>query len=421
MALTRYTKQYRDKNDANITVTGATFELDNPADKWGGLSAATYEETEQYKLDIADFPGGFRLNPYSIPYYYDKGYHFNVMEYTSKGTGKSFSEFIESCASILREKIVAGNTGEWKSSQYSDLCSKDQTTLKSYSSNYCGHIELKLYILVNKVVAASTAIPEHREVNAGIEFFYGSSTWNSSGNRWNNLEGNTIRFTSLRMNNVSRPSEGGTTEIDYMLSQLPAMALSIKDCYLSPGPNNVYTESSGLITFNSVVKNQERWYLYAKGHPMMNQSDVPFLISGWDIGRIGTPNWIEDGEVDPEDPWIEPDPYDPVPNPPKPPGPTPDPTPIEDPIPIPALPPISGANVGIYKAFVPNSSQLRDIALKLWDPTAIEMIKQMFTNPMEAILGLAIVPVNPVQGSPQPVYLGRYNTQVTVPVKRWLI
>lgn len=83
-----------------------------------------------------------------------------------------------------------------------------------------------------------------------------------------------------------------------------------------------------------------------------------------------------------------------------------------DPIPEDPLPPISGTSNGLITAWNPTSSQLESLATKLWNPDAWSAIKQYFTNPMETILSLAIIPVKPntVSGT---IHLGGYNTEIS--------
>lgn len=147
--------------------------------------------------------------------------------------------------------------------------------------------------------------------------------------------------------------------------------------------------------------------------PFTNNGYAKVLSSGQFTPWFGS--WTAgSGDVDPTDPWEEPDPYEPIPPGPTPPGPV-DPVDPVDPVPEPDYPPVDGSSVGIYKIFKPSAAQLRAIAAKLWDPTAWDAIKQMFTNPMDALMGLAIVPVNPAANSGENVYLGRYNTEISVP------
>lgn len=87
-----------------------------------------------------------------------------------------------------------------------------------------------------------------------------------------------------------------------------------------------------------------------------------------------------------------------------------------DPIPEPGVPTISGSGVGLFTIFNPTSSQLANLGRQLWDPTAWQALKQYFTDPIETIIGLGIIPVAPRTGSSKNIHLGFYDTKVTAPV-----
>lgn len=78
----------------------------------------------------------------------------------------------------------------------------------------------------------------------------------------------------------------------------------------------------------------------------------------------------------------------------------------------PNVPSLSGCGAGLFTIYNPTQSELMQIGQKLWSPDALEAIKQYFTNPMDAVLGLSIIPVAPLAGNIAPVYLGMYNTEV---------
>ena len=124
---------------------------------------------------------------------------------------------------------------------------------------------------------------------------------------------------------------------------------------------------------------------------------------------------IESGEREPDDPNIVDDPYDNDPgdndN-----GGDGDQDNTTDDIAPPPVPPISALAGGLMTVYNPSGDQLRGIASQLWSPNYIEMFRQYFNSPMEAILGLSIVPVQPNVGAASNVYFGRYNTEVTAPV-----
>lgn len=79
----------------------------------------------------------------------------------------------------------------------------------------------------------------------------------------------------------------------------------------------------------------------------------------------------------------------------------------------PGIPTLSGSGVGLFTIFNPNASQLAELGKKLWNPTALQAIKQYFSSPMETILGLGIIPVQPRQGSTKNILLGIYDTEIS--------
>lgn len=155
---------------------------------------------------------------------------------------------------------------------------------------------------------------------------------------------------------------------------------------------------------------------------LCNLIEVPYIPVGGFIvlGQNASINFItritSNGGPDPNDPYEEDDPYDEDDDDDDDSGGDGDHDDTDEEVPRPSLPPISGTGVGLMKVYNPNSSQLQEIADKLWSPDFLEAFKQYFNSPMEAILGLAIVPVNPSTGSSRSVHLGGYDTQVSAPV-----
>lgn len=89
---------------------------------------------------------------------------------------------------------------------------------------------------------------------------------------------------------------------------------------------------------------------------------------------------------------------------------------ITDPVPIPGVPTLSGSGVGLFTIFNPTFGQLAQLGSKLWTPGALDLIKQYFSNPMECIIGLGIIPVQPRTGSSSNIHLGLYDTEISAPV-----
>lgn len=82
-------------------------------------------------------------------------------------------------------------------------------------------------------------------------------------------------------------------------------------------------------------------------------------------------------------------------------------TPIE----IPELPTVSAASTGFISLFNPTLSQLNELASYLWsDLFEINGWKKLFADPMDAILGLSILPVTIPTSGPREVKVGNIGT-----------
>ena len=88
-------------------------------------------------------------------------------------------------------------------------------------------------------------------------------------------------------------------------------------------------------------------------------------------------------------------------------------TPIE----IPVLPSISAASTGFISLFNPSLSQLNELASYLWsDLFEIDGWKKLFANPMDAILGLSILPVAIPSSEIREVKIGNIGTGISLTV-----
>ena len=87
-----------------------------------------------------------------------------------------------------------------------------------------------------------------------------------------------------------------------------------------------------------------------------------------------------------------------------------------DPVDFPALPSLSAVDTGFITLFNPSASQLRDLANYMWSNPLFDLDawKKIFANPMDAILGLSIVPVDVPSGSAAPVTVGNISTGVSM-------
>lgn len=83
----------------------------------------------------------------------------------------------------------------------------------------------------------------------------------------------------------------------------------------------------------------------------------------------------------------------------------------------PDLPTLSSVQAGFVTLYNPSLSQLQALADYMWNPSTfdIETWQKSFANPMDAILGLSIVPVQPSVSGASAVKVGNYTTTVSMP------
>lgn len=87
------------------------------------------------------------------------------------------------------------------------------------------------------------------------------------------------------------------------------------------------------------------------------------------------------------------------------------------PINIPNLPSISAASTGFISLFNPTLNQLNELASYLWsDLFDVNGWKKLFADPMDAILGLSIVPVAVPSGGIREVKVGNIGTGISLTV-----
>lgn len=87
-----------------------------------------------------------------------------------------------------------------------------------------------------------------------------------------------------------------------------------------------------------------------------------------------------------------------------------------DPIDIPNLPTLSAADTGFITLFNPSAAQLRDLANYMWSNPLFDLDawKKIFADPMDAVLGLSIVPVDVPSGGSAAVTVGNISTGVSM-------
>lgn len=96
---------------------------------------------------------------------------------------------------------------------------------------------------------------------------------------------------------------------------------------------------------------------------------------------------------------------------------------MSDPVPIQAIPDISAANVGLVSLFKPTRVELANLGSYLWTHLLdfIENLQKFFTNPMDYMIALNIMPCNPATGTPRRIKIGNFLTDITMApvVSQW--
>lgn len=84
---------------------------------------------------------------------------------------------------------------------------------------------------------------------------------------------------------------------------------------------------------------------------------------------------------------------------------------------IPPLPTVSASETGFITLYNPPLYDLKTLATYLWSgPFDDATFKKLFANPMDAILGLSILPVKPEVSAPQAIKFGNSETAIVTPV-----
>ena len=83
---------------------------------------------------------------------------------------------------------------------------------------------------------------------------------------------------------------------------------------------------------------------------------------------------------------------------------------------IPNLPTLSAVDTGLISLFNPSEAQLKTLANYLWGSAFdLSTWKKIFADPMDAILGLSIVPVNVPSSGSASLTIGNISTGITLP------
>lgn len=87
-----------------------------------------------------------------------------------------------------------------------------------------------------------------------------------------------------------------------------------------------------------------------------------------------------------------------------------------DPAEIPDLPGISAANLGFITMYNPTVAQLHSLSDFMWSGAFdLATYKKLFSDPMQSIIGLAIVPVQPTVAGSKNVHFGSIDSGVSMP------
>lgn len=87
-----------------------------------------------------------------------------------------------------------------------------------------------------------------------------------------------------------------------------------------------------------------------------------------------------------------------------------------DPIPDPEAPEIDAVTTGLLTIFKPTISQVQALGDYLWSSAFdVNTLKKLFGDPMEAIIGLSIVPINPPAAGSKNVKIGDVDTGISMP------
>lgn len=83
-----------------------------------------------------------------------------------------------------------------------------------------------------------------------------------------------------------------------------------------------------------------------------------------------------------------------------------------DAIPVPNLPTLGAHNCGFLTVYNPSLSELQNFANFVWSRDVFDTIKKFIASPMELIVSLSVVPIEPIAGSQQTIKIGGISTEV---------
>lgn len=86
-----------------------------------------------------------------------------------------------------------------------------------------------------------------------------------------------------------------------------------------------------------------------------------------------------------------------------------------EPAEVPALPTLSASNIGFMSVYNPSASNLKALSQFLWSSAFdIDSFKKLFSDPMQCIIGLGVVPVRPTIGGSKNVTFGDIDSGISM-------
>jgi hypothetical protein len=280
---------------------------------------------------------------------------------------------------------------------------RDGTTL-----NVAGQRELYskrvTYVYTNCVYAS--------RVGGVVKTLWSGDKYDIDGNRWN-LSGLHLQIFDKNNNRIFdlTPDNSFTGNLVAVFVLGPSLST---DYTASTAFYRVeyYNYCNDLTAFSNHIRNRPSWpatnadteerilYYYPDDAP----NNYPFGVGSWLKSQYFT-NTYQDAPTDPYTPGGESHAG----------GGTGTFSDNSDPVDFPELPSLSAADTGFITLFTPTLSQLRNLASYMWsDLFTIETFKKIFANPMDAILGLSIVPVDVPTAGAKDVTVGNISTDISM-------
>lgn len=86
-----------------------------------------------------------------------------------------------------------------------------------------------------------------------------------------------------------------------------------------------------------------------------------------------------------------------------------------DPVDFPSLPSLSASNSGFITMYNPSTLELKQLANYMWSSSFdVDQLQKLFADPMEGVIGLSIVPIQPSVAGSIPVMIGNATTPVSM-------